>query len=43
MLIWRKGTQSPKVSALLDVLAADQNANASLRKRSQASKRRLDA
>jgi DNA-binding transcriptional LysR family regulator len=43
VLIWRKGTQSPKVSALLEVLAADENADATLRKRGKGHKQRLDA
>ena len=42
VLIWRKGTQSPKVNALLDVLKADRGTAGTLLKR-DGRKVKLDA
>jgi DNA-binding transcriptional LysR family regulator len=43
VLAWRKGTYSPKVNALVEVLNADRSGGPSLLKRAGTSKRRLDA
>jgi DNA-binding transcriptional LysR family regulator len=43
VLIWRKGTRSPKVSALLDVLAIGRNGENAPHKRGKGHARRLDA